>query len=93
MPAFVIYGNLCLNCAGCGVGNVRLLESGKEEKSGQEELVGGPKSLNIIESSSISPLAWKMGSFKSSSPKMHPTDHISIAVEYVLAPNKISGAL
>lgn len=27
------------------------------------------------------------------SAKMHPTDHMSIAVEYVLAPSNISGAL
>lgn len=27
------------------------------------------------------------------SPKIHPTDHISTALEYCVDPNKISGAL
>ena len=69
------------------------LASGKVEYSGHVVLVGGPRSLNIMEISSTSPLAWKSGSFKSNSAKMQPTDHISTAVEYVVAPSNISGAL
>lgn len=46
-----------------------------------------------MDSSSISPFAWKSGSFSISSAKMHPTDHMSTAVEYFVAPSRISGAL
>ena len=49
--------------------------------------------MKIMDISSISPLAWKSGSFNSSSAKMQPTDHMSTAVEYVVAPRRISGAL
>lgn len=66
---------------------------GNEEYSGHTLLDGGPRSLNIIEMSSRSFLAWKSGSFKRSSAKMQPTDHISTAVEYFSAPRSISGAL
>lgn len=66
---------------------------GNEEYSGHTLLEGGPRSLNIIEMSSSSFLAWKSGSFKRSSAKMQPTDHISTAVEYFSAPRRISGAL
>jgi hypothetical protein len=44
-------------------------------------------------SSSISPFAWKRGSLRRSSANIHPTDHMSMAVEYVVAPRRISGAL
>jgi hypothetical protein len=67
--------------------------SGREEYSGHESRLGGPSSLNIIDIISISPLAWKSGCFRSSSANIQPTDHRSTAVEYVVAPNKISGAL
>lgn len=43
--------------------------------------------------SSISPLAWNMGSPRMSSPNIHPTDHMSTAVEYDVSPSRISGAL
>ena len=66
---------------------------GNEVYSGQLSVVGGPRSLNIIDNSSISPLAWKSGSLRRSSAKMQPTDHMSTAVEYVVAPSRISGAL
>lgn len=55
--------------------------SGNEEYSGQELVVGGPRSLKIMERSSISPFAWKSGSLSRSSAKMQPTDHMSTAVE------------
>lgn len=61
--------------------------------SGQVEGVGGPRSLKIIEMSSSSPLAWNSGSFRRSSANMQPTDQMSTAVEYSVAPNRISGAL
>lgn len=67
--------------------------SGRELYSGHDDGVGGPRSLKIIDKSSISPLAWKSGSLRRSSAKMQPTDHRSTAVEYVVAPSKISGAL
>lgn len=66
---------------------------GSELYSGHVEFVGGPRSLNIMESISISPLAWNNGSLRSSSAKIQPTDHMSTAVEYVVAPRRISGAL
>lgn len=56
-------------------------------------LVGGPRSLKIMERSSISPFAWKRGSLRRSSAKIHPTDQRSTGVEYVVAPRRISGAL
>jgi hypothetical protein len=34
-----------------------------------------------MEISSISALAWKSGSFNKSSANIHPTDHMSMAVE------------
>lgn len=46
-----------------------------------------------MDMSSISLLAWKRGSLRRSSANMQPTDHMSTAVEYVLAPRRISGAL
>ena len=55
--------------------------SGKLGKSGHVWLVGGPSNLKIMEIISISPLAWNSGSFKSNSANMHPTDHMSTAVE------------
>ncbi len=55
--------------------------------------MGGPSSLNIIDRSSISDFAWNKGSLSRSSAKMHPTDHMSTAVEYDVAPSRISGAL
>jgi hypothetical protein len=70
-----------------------VLAFGRLKYSGQGFLVGGPKSLKIIDKSSSSPLAWNKGSLRRSSAKMQPTDHMSIAVEYILAPIKISGAL
>lgn len=69
------------------------LDNGKEENSGQDSFVGGPRSLKIIPISSISPFAWKRGSLSNSSANMQPTDHMSMGVEYVVAPSKISGAL
>lgn len=70
-----------------------VLARGRVVYSGQEELVGGPRSLKIMDMSSISPFAWNSGSFKRSSANMQPTDHRSTAVEYVVAPSRISGAL
>lgn len=66
---------------GWGDGKVIDFANGRVEYSGHESFVGGPKSLNIIERSSISALAWKSGSFNISSANIHPTDHMSTAVE------------
>lgn len=55
--------------------------NGRLEYSGHESFVGEPRSLNIMEISSISVLAWKSGSFNKSSANIHPTDHMSMAVE------------
>jgi len=70
-----------------------LLARGRLKYAGQLLWVGGPRSLNIIESSSTSDFAWNSGSLRRSSAKMQPTDHMSTLVEYVVAPNRISGAL
>jgi hypothetical protein len=67
--------------------------NGREEYSGQEADVGGPRSLNIMVISSNSDFAWKSGSLSSSSANMQPTDQISTEVVYVVAPRRISGAL
>lgn len=42
---------------------------------------------------SISDLPGKSGSLDSSSAMMHPSDHMSMAVEYSLEPSSSSGAL
>lgn len=55
--------------------------SGKDVYSCHDDVLGGPRSLNIMDRSSISPLAWKRGSLRRSSAKMQPTDHMSTAVE------------
>ena len=51
-----------------------------------------PKSLNILLSSSTSDSPGKSGFMSNSSPKIHPHDQTSIAVEYSLIPSKSSGA-
>lgn len=93
MPAADMYGNFCLSCDGWGAGRLIVFAKGKDEYSGHVVFVGAPSSLKIMEISSSSPFAWKRGSFNSSSANMQPTDHISTAVEYVVAPSNISGAL
>ena len=51
-----------------------------------------PRSLKILFSSSTSDSPGKSGFIINSSPKMHPHDQTSIAVEYSLIPSKSSGA-
>ena len=93
IPASVMNWNFCRNWGGWGAGREIVFARGREEYSGQESRLGGPSNLNIIEIISISPFAWKRGCFRRSSAKMQPTDHMSTAVEYVVAPSRISGAL
>jgi hypothetical protein len=57
MPAAVKYGNFWRNWCGWGDGRDIVFESGNVVYSGQELDVGAPRSLKIIASSSISPLA------------------------------------
>jgi translation initiation factor IF-1 len=72
---------------------LRVLTRGRDENPGQLFSSGGPSRLKIMLINSISVLAWKSGSLRMSSAKIQPMDHISISVEYSVAPNRISGAL
>ena len=49
--------------------------------------------LKILKSWSISESPWKRGLFVTISAKMHPILQISVAMEYLCDPSKISGAL
>ena len=57
------------------------LYSGREETPGQEASLGVPRMRNILNSSSISESPGKSGVVMAISAKMHPTDHMSTAVE------------
>lgn len=67
--------------------------SGSLRYPGQFSSLGFPSMLKILPIWSISPRPWKRAVFCISSAKMQPTDHMSTAVLYSLAPSSNSGLL
>ncbi len=71
--------------------NVTFCTEGSLLNPGQIRSLGVPSKEKILCSCSISAFPGKSGLRVSSSAKMHPTDHMSTAVEYCLAPSSSSG--
>lgn len=95
LPAVVRNGNLLLitePCVAGFFGKRKLRAFGRRRKPGHDSSVGIPQSSKIFESSSTSFFPWSSGSRVSSSPNMHPTDHMSTSVPYLSAPSNSSGA-